>query len=136
MVKGGFRFVLTGGHAMAANQTVTFADPMTYEVWDQPNQIVIADLNGDGRLDLVVPGSSFFYTGNVSILLGGVDNFGSPTFLLLQKTYNGNAQPYKGGPYSVAIADINADGILDIVAGTAYKDITILLGAVDGNGQP
>ena len=78
--------------------------------------VVVADLNGDGKLDLV------FGCGNVIILLGkGDGTFGARTV-------------YNGGPisYGLALADLNGDGNLDVVLG----DEGAFLGNGDGTLQP
>jgi hypothetical protein len=87
----------------------------------------VADVNGDGRLDVVTanPGSS-----DVSVLLGNGDG----TFQTPQRFAVG------GGPVSVAVADVNGDGRLDLVTANAYGtngagDVSVLLGAGDGTFQ-
>ena len=81
--------------------------------------IVTGDLNGDGKLDMVV-----MYDGVVSVLLGsGQGSFQSP---VLYTT---------GGTYlrSVALADVNGDGKLDLLALNGYSaSVSVLLG--NGNG--
>jgi len=93
--------------------------------------LVLADVNGDGNLDIVtsaVPlGNDRIYgdqTGNVvSVLLGdGHGNFS-------------NARVYRGWPsmYSFALADLNGDGYPDIVAASQDADlVSIFLN--DGRG--
>jgi len=102
-----------------------------------PVSVATGDLNGDGKLDLVVTNSA---DNTVSVLLGKVDGtFASPV-------------KYPTGiyPASVAIGDFNGDGNLDFVvtnencvlvgggqtiscqAGT----VSIFLGNGDGTFQP
>ena len=66
------------------------------------NSVAIADLNGDGRPDLVVvEGDNMF-----SVLLGNGDG-----------TFQAPVSYSTGGPWatSVAIGDLNGDGKLDVV---------------------
>ena len=79
-----------------------------------------ADLNGDGKLDLV---SVNFNDGTASVYLGNGDG----TFQT-QKTYNvGSAVT------SIAIADFNGDGIPDLAVG--YDDGVDGLSILQGNGD-
>ena len=89
-----------------------------------PTYLSVADLNGDGKLDLVETASG---ARNVSVFLGNGDG----TF--------GAQQDYRvgRGPNSVVIADFNADGSPDLaVSNQSYGSISILLGVGDGTFQP
>jgi hypothetical protein len=102
---------------------------------DYPQSVVLADLNGDGKLDLIVVNSGVetYYPskGSLNILLGNGDG----TF--------GAARSYDAGSYptSVVSRDFNGDGIPDLAVanlGTApdYPTVVnILLGNGDGTFQ-
>ena len=86
--------------------------------------IQLADVNGDGKPDVIAAGS---YTGTVSVLLG--DGQGGFTA----------ATPYTVGPATdgVAVADVNGDGKPDLVVVNADDTVSVLLGNGLGNfGQP
>jgi hypothetical protein len=102
------------------------------------NSVAIADVNGDGKLDLVVAncGSnspsncvSTSSSGNVAVLLGNGDG----TFQ--------TAVPYSlgaNGATSVAVADVNGDGKLDVIVATGSNTaglVGVLLGNGDGTFQ-
>jgi hypothetical protein len=99
------------------------------------DSIAVADLNGDGKPDLVVAncGSnncvSTSNSGNVAVLLGNGDG----TFQ--------TAVPYSLGAFgatSVAVADVNGDGKLDLIVATGSKTaglVGVLLGNGDGTFQ-
>ena len=84
------------------------------------NAITLADVNGDGRPDLIMTISS----GNsVAVFLGNGDG----TF---QSALNSNAN---GSQYAVAVGDFNADGKPDLALIVAPGALGVMLG--DGNGS-
>jgi len=126
--------VLTG------NGNGTFNTAMPYPTGGFfPDSIAIADVNADGKVDLVVANSSVGSgggLGNVGVLLGNGDG----TF--------GTALAYPSGSYgaaSVAVADVNGDGKPDVVVvncSSTSSDcsggggtVGVLLGNGDGTFQ-
>jgi hypothetical protein len=95
--------------------------------------VTLADVNGDGKLDIVVPNYGFNfmqteYRNTVNILLGNGDGTFKPAVHYLS---GGQA------PWFVAVADINRDGSPDIlVQNAADKSVGILLGNGNGSFQP
>src|SRR5450631_603549 len=110
--------------ALAIAQVVppaNFAPPVFYPSNGlQSDAIVVADLNGDGKLDLVVGSSD-----SVCVLLGKGDGTFQPAV----------AYPSGAMANSLGVADMNGDGHLDIVAGNA-NNLSVLLGNGDGTFQP
>jgi hypothetical protein len=99
----------------------TFGTKTDFGVGINPSSVAIADLNADGKPDLVVPNN--YFAGTVSVLLGNGDGtFGTKTDF-----DTGDSPP------SVAIADFNADGRPDLAVPTSSSDaISVLLGNGDG----
>ncbi|HEX6505327.1 MAG TPA: Ig-like domain repeat protein [Terriglobales bacterium] len=87
-----------------------------------PEGIISADLNGDGKPDLV----SANLSGTVSVILGNGDG-----------TFQGKNDYGAGGSVrSVTAADFNNDGKLDLVtANQSANTVSILLGNGDGTFQ-
>ena len=79
--------------------------------------VVVGDFNHDGKLD-----AALLNLGQVAVLLGNGDGSFRPV------TY------YDGSdfPGSLAMADVNRDGNLDLVAGTGLGVVDVLLGVGDG----
>ena len=93
--------------------------PVLYSAGNTPFPVVIADLNGDGRPDLVVGeiGGS-----NINVLLGNGDG----SFQIALTTAASTTR-------SIAVGDFNGDGKTDLaLADNATNTVTILLGNGDG----
>jgi hypothetical protein len=102
---------------------LSFSPAAGYPVGANPQDVVTADFNNDGRLDLAVAN----YSGDtVSVLLGN----GDATFQPAQTS------PTGAGPQSVAVGDFNEDGTLDLATANAAS-VSVLTGNGDGTfGSP
>jgi hypothetical protein len=106
----------------------TFQSPQDYPLNAQPIGLAVADLNQDGRPDLVTANSSR----SVSILLGnGNGTFQAPQTIALNQT-----------PSALAVGELNGDGTPDLVlsdyisgAAVDVGGVTVLLGNGDGTFQ-
>jgi hypothetical protein len=106
----------------------TFQNPVDYAITGEVQALAVADLNGDGKLDLVVPTGG--YPSGVSVLLGmGDGTFASPVM------YTSTLLSFYSA--SVAVADFNGDGKLDLALAnsTPNNAVAILLGNGDGTFQ-
>jgi len=91
------------------------------------SSVAVADVNGDGKPDLVVASNHSNAPGSVAILLGNGDG----TFQQAV-TYNSGGQ-YAG---SIVIADFNGDAKPDLVVVNGSGSLGILCGNGDGTFQP
>ncbi len=122
-----------GDGTFQAAQTYSAGEPTT-------SSIAVADVNGDGKLDLLLANQCFgsgncSTGGGVSVLLGNGDG----TFQAAQ-TYS------SGGEYtnSIAVGDVNGDGKPDLLVANqcfpnqncASGSVGVLLGNGDGTFQP
>jgi hypothetical protein len=135
---------------LLGNGDGTFQSPSSVPTNDYPSAVALADINGDGNLDMLVtvgglvidgisgqsrgpahpPGLS--NPGFVEVILGNGDG----TF---QK---GVSYPSGSQPASIAVGDFNGDGLLDVATSNLEDlsatsgSISILQGNGDGTLQP
>ncbi|MDX2150435.1 MAG: FG-GAP-like repeat-containing protein [Bryobacteraceae bacterium] len=113
---------------LAGRGNGAFADPVTYRASIRPVRAAAADLNADGRLDLIVLGDGLNFSNETAVLLGQAGGrFGAAT--IYRSSF---------GPSDVAVADFDGDGRQDVI--TAHccgsTDLTARLGNGDGTLQP
>jgi hypothetical protein len=101
----------------------SFLSPVSYATGSNPHAVVTADLNHDGRVDIITANGG---SNSVSVLLGNRNG----TFAAAQNYAVG------ASPLSVAVGDFNDDGKLDIVTGNADGSISLLLGKANGTFRP
>ena len=116
-VGGGVVGVLLG------NGDGSFQPAVSYNSGGTATTIGVADLNGDGKPDIVVA------NGGVGVLLGNGDG-----------TFQAEVSYASGGlnPVSIAVADVNGDGHPDLLVANECSDINCTNGAVSvllGNGD-
>jgi hypothetical protein len=112
-----------------------FELPMQYHVGLNPTSILTADLNGDGRPDLITTNLN---SNNVSILLGQQPSTNPQTGLAGTADLFKEHTLYDVGtrPRTAALGDFNRDGRPDLaVANNQSDDLSILLGNGDGTFQ-
>jgi hypothetical protein len=100
-----------------------FASAFTQPVGNDPRAVAIADLDRDGRPDLVTANRG---SGSVSVLLGRGDG-----------SFQAGAQvPAGTAPVAVVAGDFNGDGVPDLaVADAGSDDVLLLRGRGDGSLQ-
>ena len=115
--------------------TGTFGTPSCFDpASTEALAVRFADMNGDGKLDLVAGSpcdtANNCATGNVGVLLGNGDG----TF---QPIISNTAGISAAGLGLMAVGDVNGDGIQDVVVSNAGSgDIEVLLGHGDGTLAP
>jgi MBG domain (YGX type)/FG-GAP-like repeat len=106
--------VLAGGAARPAQAAVNPAT--TLQLGFSPNLVMTADMNGDGKLDLVASGNA------QAVFLGNGDG----TFQAPMITSG------PGSASAAALGDFNGDGKPDLAVASSFGGVTVLLGNGDG----
>jgi hypothetical protein len=113
---------------LLGNGDGTFQPHQDFPTATRPLSVATADLNGDGKLDLVLAGDLNGSNNSVSVLLGNGDG----TF---QSHVDYPVPPPNGGPTWAIVADFNADGKPDVAAGYGGGAVALYLGNGDGTLQ-
>ena len=94
-----------------------FSPPVTYDAGTDPTGLTVADLLGNGKLDLLV-GNAY---GDVLILVGNGDGTFRPF------------EPVKAA-IALAVADLTGNGVLDFVfADQSLNRVTVVYGTTSQN---
>jgi hypothetical protein len=105
----------------AGATTPTFAPQQTFAVGTAPESVAVADFNGDGKPDLAVANSNGL--GSMSVLLNTTAAGATAPTFAPQQTF-----AVLGGPFAVAVADLNGDGQPDLAVANANSNtVSVLL---------
>jgi hypothetical protein len=124
-------FVRITSTAVSAQQPLAFERGPDLAITDAPRAIAAADVTGDGWIDLILAGTG---RGSITVIPnhGVEDGDNGQRFRIPQDYVVG------GGPFDIAIGDLNRDGRLDIaVANADAESVTLLFNTGAGNfGAP
>ncbi len=104
---------------LLGNGDGTFTQGESYDIGSDPQSVAVADLNGDGKLDLAIADS---FAGSIDILLGNGDG-----------TFRQGVILPASLPAEIRAADLNGDGKLDLIALTGVY--STILNVYYGNGD-
>jgi hypothetical protein len=130
-------FAMSAVGVMLGNGNGTFQAAVNYGAslnGDQPNTVALADLNGDGDLDILMTNSVSGDHGQLDGLLGVLLGNGNGTFQTVV-TYDPG-----GGAAGLTIADLTGNGKLDAVVTSATEDsltgaLSDAVAVFSGNGD-
>ncbi len=88
---------------------------------DEPQELKLADLNGDGALDIVLADSTFQDSAVRALFGNGNGTFGPSTVLVSGQTIA-----------TVAVGDVNGDGTADLAVGDLSQGVLVAIGVGSG----
>ena len=114
---------------LLGNGDGTFQPQIVIPAGTRPSDVTVTDVNGDGKPDLIF---SNYAADTISVVLGNGDGtFQPPTI------YPTDQGPGFAGPSGVAVADLNGDGIPDMIYADYVSDnVAVRLGTSDGTFGP
>jgi hypothetical protein len=117
-----FTVDLTGITVLSPTLPAAFATQQTFPAGNRPVSVAVADINGDGKPDIIVA-SNGFGANSVSVLLNTTaPGATTPSFAPQQTFATGSV------PSSVAVVDVNGDGSPDIItANGSANTVSVLL---------
>lgn len=109
----------------SGSTSLSMAAAQDFDVGAGPEGVTVADVNGDGKPDLIVANGSDY---TVSVLINTTVP-GSPTAsFALQQTFT-----VGDGPDCVVVADVNGDGLPDIITSNINDNmVSVLLNTTTG----
>jgi hypothetical protein len=114
--------VALGVAALLAGSAPSFTAPRSYETGNGPNALVIGDLNGDGKPDLVTANFNEV-VGSISVLLNrGDGSFRAKFDYALGRT-----------SHWLALGDLNGDGNPDLAITDSARTVSVLFNRGDGS---